>query len=166
MEIIIMTDGRISPFYMDALESRTLLSAAPVSLATPPHANAGATVMPLGASLAPLATTLANIAGKYSGSVTVTGVHTQPVKVTLKQGSNGKLTGTLTTPQDPSIKVKITGKVTSRKAFSFTLSNGTHPGGAIAGSGTGAIKGTSLTIKMNFVQGGTSTPGRITLKKL
>jgi hypothetical protein len=153
-------------FEMDALESRTLLSAAaPVSLAPGMVMSAGAVVQPLAATVAPLAVTLAKIAGKYSGAVTVTGVHSQPVTVTLKEAANGKLTGTLTTPQDPSIKVKITGKVTSKKAFTITLVGG-HRGGAINGTGTGTIKGTTLTIKMTFVQGGQNFPGKLTLKKV
>ncbi len=160
-----MRDVMLRAFELDALEARSLLSAVPIEVAPLFQANVEAVVQPLTARVSPLAKALAKIAGNYTGTVAVTGVHTRPVNVTLKETSKGALTGTLTSPQDSSIKVKITGKVTSTKAFTFTLSNGSHPGGAIAGSGTGSIKGKKLTIKMNFVQGSTSTPGTLTLSK-
>lgn len=153
-------------FELEAMESRTLLSAAPVYLAPPREMDAGAVVQPVSVLASPLVKALAKIAGKYSGTVVVTGVHTRPVNVTLKESASGKLSGTLTSPQDDSIKVKISGKVTSTKKFSFTLSNGSHAGGAIAGSGTGSVKGTTLSITMTFVQGGQNIPGKLTLRRL
>jgi len=159
-----MTDGTMGKFELDALESRSLLSAAPVSLAPGLVMDTGAVIQPLAMMVHPLVVTLAKIAGNYGGTVAVTGVHSRPVKVTLKQAANGTLSGTLTSPQDASIKVKITGKVTSKTAFTFKLSNGSHAGGAIAGSGTGTVKGKTLSITMTFVQGGQSGPGKLTLK--
>ena len=150
-------------FELDTLESRMFLSAAVVGPGIlMPDTTAVTYALATGAQ--PLAVTLAKIAGTYTGSVVVTGVHTRPVKVVLKEAANGTLSGTLTTPQDASIKVKVTGKVKNATTFTITLT-GNHSGGSINGTGTGTIKGKTLTIKMNFVQGGSIFPGKLTLKR-
>jgi hypothetical protein len=158
-----MNDGVQSKFELDALEPRTLLSVAAVNAAPSLSMDIGAVVQPL-AAFHPLAVVLGKIAGTYTGSILVSGIHTQPVKVVLKEAKNGTLSGTLTTPNDPSIKVRVTGKVTSRTKFTIKLLGG-HRGGSINGSGTGTIRGKTLTAKMTFVQGGRSFPGTLSLKR-
>jgi hypothetical protein len=153
-------------FIAVALVSGTLSSAAPASATPGPVLDAAASIEPSAVPIEPMAVALGKIAGNYSGSVVVTGVHTRPVKVTLKQAANGTLTGTATSTQDTRIKITVTGKVTSATAFTFKLSGGTHGGGVIAGSGTGTIKGKTLAVKVTFVQGTRKIPGTLSLKKI
>ncbi len=120
------------------------------------------------AGITPLATLRANLVGKWKGTVTVTGVHSQPVAVNIsKQTSIGRLSGVLTTSQDSSIRVTFSGVSKANRKVSVVL-KGTHPGGSIDGSGTGKVStnGKTLSITMTFVQNGRNLPGTLILKRV
>lgn len=107
------------------------------------------------ALLTPLAVKLRNIVGSYTGSVIVTGIHTQPVTVTISsQTRAGRFTGLLTSVNDPGVTVAISGKVLPHNKIRMTFSGGANHGpGVIQGTGTGtiAVHGTHITLRLHFV---------------
>lgn len=147
---------------LESLETRSLLSSVPLA-PLPVHFDVPALVAPAtpgglhnaAAVLSPLASAaLRNVVGAYNGSMAVTGVHTQTVKVTIsKQTAAGVITGTLTSTLNPAVKLAITGKVLPGNKIRMTLvGGGTHGGGAIAGTGTGtiAVSGRHITLNLSF----------------
>ncbi len=148
---------------IESLESRSLMSASPfLAPAAPSHGVAPSGVF------ATLAVTIPSVVGTWSGTLALPGVHNQPVKITFStQSSRGILTGTLRTAANSSIRVAVTGRVTSTGVVAVTL-GGKHSGGPINGSGSGRLRSgnTRVTLAINFTQGGKVFPGTITLRKL
>jgi len=144
--------------FFESLESRSLFSVTPLSVVPPPRAEP-AVIQPLVA--------LKKMSGKWSGTVVVTNIQTQPVTITInKQKPNGRFTGLLVAVNDPTIRVAITGRIRSNRRASITLV-GNHSGGAIDGSGTGKLSsnGKTITFTLVFIQNGQQFPGTLTLKR-
>jgi hypothetical protein len=136
--------------FIEFLESRQLLSITPVlSPVASPQAPAAPPVL-----AAPMASTLTNVVGSYTGSIKVSGVHTQQVKANItSQASDGTIKGTLASTADPSVNMTLTGKVSAGNLISMTLSGGgSHPAGNINGTGSGniVVNGSSITLTLSF----------------
>jgi len=145
--------------FFESLESRSLLSAAPVHVAAALHVDPQAIVQPL-------ATKLPKITGNYSGSLVVNGVHTRGITLSItKQTAKGVFSGVLTSTQNASIKVTVTGTVTGAKTFTIKL-KGTHSGGPINATGAGTIAKGKLSSPLKFTQGSSIFSGSISLKKV
>ena len=145
--------------FFETLESRSLLSAAPVHAAAALHADPQAVIQTL-------ATKLPKINGNYSGSIIVNGVHTRGITLSItKQTAKGAFSGVLTSTQDASIKVTVTGTVTGAKTFTIKL-KGTHSGGPINATGTGTIAKGKLSSPLTFTQGSSGFSGSISVKKV
>ena len=144
----------------ESLEGRQLMSAAASTLQ--PVAQA----QPAMATILPLA--VPKLVAKYKGLISIPGVHAQNIKLTIsKETSTGKLTGLLVATSNPSIQVKVTGKVAANRKVTIVLT-GSHSGGSINGTGTGKVSanGKTMTINMVFVQNGMTFTGTLTLKRI
>jgi hypothetical protein len=144
----------------ESLEGRTLMSVSPVALQSAERAQ------PALVTIVPFA--IPKIVAKYKGTISIPGIHAQSVTITIKkETATGKLTGTLVANADPSIVVKVTGKVTASRKVTLVLT-GSHSGGSINGTGTGKLSanGKTMTISMVFVQGGMNFNGTLTLKRV
>jgi hypothetical protein len=143
----------------ESLETRTLFSVTPIVAGPPADPTSAISITPFVA--------LKKMIGTWKGSLTVVGIHSRPCKLVItKQTGSGKITGILTTPQDPTIHVALTGKVKSNGKVSITLV-GSHLAGPINGTGTGKLKsgGKAITFTMVWSQNGATFPGSLTLKK-
>ena len=125
------------------------------------------------ATLAQPLVTPVRVPGNYSGSITVTGGHTQPVTLTLaKRAVPTKFVGTLTATNDPTIKVRtvlrVTSQVANGKRFITLSFTGTHSNGAIVGTGSGIITAAGKLRVFNFVfiQNNAPFPGTVVLTKV
>ena len=152
------------PKFFETLESRTFLSAAPLTMGIPLLASSATLVQPV---VAPV-----SVQGAYSGSISVTGIHAQPVTLTLrKRAVPAKFVGTLVATQDPTIQVrtvvKVTGRAANGKRFITISFGGTHSNGAIVGTGSGIITpaGNLRVLNFSFIQNGQSFPGTVVLMK-
>jgi hypothetical protein len=146
--------------FFESLESRSLLSVSP-SFAGPTPPQSGEVIY---STLA----VLPSVLGTWKGTLTLPGVHSKTVKIRINaQTHTGKVSGILTTTQDPSIRVTVTGKVTSTGRLYLTLAGG-HGGGAINGTGNGKLKvgNTKVTLAMVFTQNGANYDGTISLHKV
>lgn len=146
--------------FLESLESRQLFSGS-VSLVIPGETASTFSVFQ------PLAV-LQNVVGTWKGTLTLAGVHTKTVKVKIaSQTHTGKVAGVLTTSLDPSIRVAVTGKVTTSGRLYLTL-GGSHSGGSINGTGNGKLKlsTTKVTLAMTFTQNGADYSGTISLHKM
>lgn len=147
------------PNFYEALESRTFLSAAALTLGQPLLAVSPTLVQPL--------VTPVGIPGTYSGSINVIGIHTQPVTITLARKTATRFVGTLVPTADATIQVRVvvtkTGQTVGGKRFVTVVFKGTHGNGAINGRGTGVITPTGRLRVSNFVfiQGTQPFPGTV-----
>src|SRR5690242_11936372 len=98
----------------ESLETRTPFSVTPIVASPPADPTSAITISPFVA--------LKNMVGTWKGSLNVVGVHSRPVTLVItKQTGTGKITGTLTTPLDPSIHVAFSGKVKSNRKVTISL---------------------------------------------
>ena len=151
------------PNFYEALEGRMFLSAATLTVGQPLLVSSAALVQPL--------VTTVSIPGRYTGNIVVTGIHAQPVTMTLARRTSTKFVGTLTSTQDPTIRVptvvRVTGQAANGRRFITITFNGAHSNGAIVGRGTGVITATGKLKALNFVfvQNNLPFPGTVVLTK-
>lgn len=145
----------MSSTFFENLESRSLLSA---TLVGPVPMFAA----PAGPTISAAAVTIPSLVGRYRGSLSITGVHTKAVVLTItKQLANGSFTGKITSSN---VTAVVTGVAKANKTYTITF-KGSHKGGSINGTGTGTLVGTKLTITAKFSQGGQLFPGKIVATK-
>lgn len=137
--------------FLELLENRQLLSVTAFAPSTSTATNSAALIQPA-------AVTLPSVLGTFSGSLTVAGVHTVSVVITItSQAADGTFTGKLTCPQDSNLLTAVSGKVLSATTLSIALSKESgHKGGSIVGDGTGTITQTAtkttLSLSMSFTE--------------
>lgn len=117
--------------FIEQLEYRRLLSASPATELAPAPINAPVQQAVLAA--------LTNLLGSYSGTLAVSGVHTRAVKASItSQAAEGSFQGTVTDASRTTTVANISGKIAADNTMTMTMSGGgSHPGGTIAGTGTG-----------------------------